>query len=561
MRVARGELLSDETARVASVRLNERAKPHVDEASQWVAAAVKDAPAGESISRKPYYGINTGFGALAGRTTLESEHLTRVLTRNLLESHAVGVREYFDHETVRAAMLLRAHSLGQGYSGIRWEVIERFVAMLNKGIYPAVPRMGSLGASGDLAPLSHLALVISKPPDDRDSPSGEAFQEVSSEIDPSDYHHVTEARLSGARTVWKRIAGSQAMKSVGGQIELRAKEGLALNNGTTFSCALAALTLHDVRNLLRNADLALTMTLEALSGFRDPFLRETLSVRGHAGAQATADAVLGYSRASRLLDGSPEHPPLRVPPQDPYSVRCAPHVHGAVRDALDFIGRTVTTELNAVTDNPLIFLSLPRSYKTVSCGNFHGEPIAFAMDLLGIVTSELGSISERRVFKLTDYATHQDFGLPEFLLEDRKLLGLNSGLMMPQYTAASLVSECKTLAHPDSVDSIPSSANQEDHVSMSLNAALHARQIADNIEWVVAIELLCAAQALEWRMRLSPEVRPGLGTAAALRRLRRDVAYLERDRVLYPDLRAMLRLVRRGTLIEAASAALDNPVS
>jgi histidine ammonia-lyase len=558
--------------------LTDEARSKVEQSARWVDAAVQGV--GESAARpvKGYYGINTGFGALAAKI-LSSEH-TKVLMRNLVASHSVGVGAYFDEETVRAAMLIRAHSLAQGYSGVRPAIIEKLIQMLNRRVYPAVPAKGSLGASGDLAPLSHLALVMSKvpesAPDDMhhalDPTSGEAFIPQNALDSGNAAHaatyHVTEHRVTGVQTLWRRVSGKEAMASVGGQIELHAKEGLGLNNGTTFSAAIATLTLHDAWNLLEHAELALAMTLEAIGGFRDPFFPQVHEVRGHPGAIATAANVLRYVAGSTLLDpGDIQTDPQRKPPQDLYSVRCAPQVLGAVRDTLDFVQRTVEIELNAATDNPLIFTDLPRDYKTVSCGNFHGEPIAMAMDFLGIAITELGNIADRRIFKLTmcNFSDDPKDG-PDFLIDtDEAIKGLNSGLMLTQYTAASLVSDCKTLAHPDSVDSIPSSANQEDHVSMSLNAARHAREIVDNIEAVIAIELLVAAQALDLRLKQEGKkeleegrkgaVQLGQGTRAACDRIRKDVAYLAQDRVLYPDIRRIIQLLRSGELVRLARSA------
>ncbi len=568
--VARGDSSDPSGHKWPQVRLAEGARRQMQAASDWVDEVVGSLSDPLSDVPQAYYGINTGFGSLAGKATLSHEYETRVLMRNLLASHAAGVREYFDEESVRAALLLRAHSLAQGYSGVRCLLVDKLTQMLNQGVYPAVPCMGSLGASGDLAPLSHLTLVLSevprppqgKPVPELDTTSGEAFIAVKAPVQPSpdSYFHVTQQRPAGRQTLWRRVPGQEAMQAAGGQIELRAKEGLALNNGTTFSCALAALSVHDALNLLENAELALAMTLEGIRGFADPFFAEVHSVRPHPGALESARKVRRYTAGSSLLDGSRQRRPQRVPPQDPYSIRCSPQVHGAVRDSLDFIHKTVEIELNATTDNPLIFLQLPRRYKSVSGGNFHGAPLAFVMDYLGIILTELGSVSERRIFKMTDFATDNDFELPSFLIDDDVPAGLNSGLMIPQYTAASLVSECKTLAHPDSVDSIPSSANQEDHVSMSLNAARHARQIVDNVEHVVAIEFLCAAQALEWRKKKNPSARLGIGSQAALKRFRCGIGYLKWDRALYPDIRASLKMVRSGELVQAARQAVqDSP--
>jgi histidine ammonia-lyase len=383
-------------------------------------------------------------------------------------------------------------------------------------------------------------------------------------------------------------------------------EGLAFNNGATFSAAIAALTVHDAENLLRNAELALALSLEGMRGFRDAFLPPIHLVRGHQGAIGTAEQVMRYVEGSQLLDqGTSALDPKRKPPQDPYSLRCAPQVIGMIRDTLHFISGIITTEVNAATDNPLIFndknrtvgdefVYVTRGCKAVSGGNFHGEPIAMAMDFLKVAITELGSIAERRIFKMTDYDVQDEpdtsettvgdaetlskepevYRLPGFLINELpnaegKKEAVSSGFMIAQYTAASLVSDCKTLAHPDSVDSIPSSANKEDHVSMSLNAARHAREILDNIEAVIAIEFLCAAQAVDLQVAVNveknadtvpePDARPrlGIGTGAAYTLIREHVKYLARDRVLYPDHRALLQLVRSGALVDAAQAAVS----
>lgn len=571
--------------------LSPEIEKRIQKSSEWVERAVNEIELKKKQGKKPkpYYGINTGFGALAGKAALDSEYLTKVLSRNLIASHSVGIGQYFNEETVRAAMLLRANSLAQGHSGVRPLIIQKLIEMLNGRVYPAIPSKGSLGASGDLAPLSHLALVMCRVPlpgpSDKnlklDETSGEAFVRIENQETYSNLgtvYHVTQDYVTDVQTLWKRIEGREAMAKVGGQIELRAKEGLALNNGATFSAAIAALATYDAHNLIKNAELALAMTLEAIRGFRDSFLPQIHRLRKHPGAEVCAANVLRYTHGSNLLDSGDENvDPDRIPPQDPYSVRCAPQVLGTVRDVLRFVQTIIETELNAATDNPFVLVDeLEREYKTVSGGNFHGEPVAMAMDFLGIAVTELGNISERRIFKLTDYHfsgegedkdgrkvnREQEFGLPDFLIESGEMpSGLSSGFMIPQYTAAALVSDCKTLAHPDSVDSIPSSANQEDHVSMSLNAARHAREIVENIEAVIAIEFYCAAQALSIREKRfkkdKKEIQLGVGTKAVYSRIRDEVAFLEADRVMYPDIRAIIRLVRGGELVRVAVNALE----
>jgi histidine ammonia-lyase len=528
----------------------------------WVADTVEQVAAAGRGSRKPaaYYGINTGFGAQAGRSALGSKSLIELLGSNLIASHSVGVGPYFDEAVVRAVLLIRAQSLAQGYSGVRPLVIETLLRLLNEGVYPAVPEQGSLGASGDLAPLAHLMLAICRAPGATD---GEAFVPWNGPAAGGDgYCHVTERYATGAQKVWRRVPGAEALAAAGGKIELRAKEALALLNGSTFSAAIAALVVRDAQNLLDHAELAVAMTLEGIRGFRDPFYPHLHRARGHAAAELSAARVLRYLHGSRLLDpGDLRTNPERVPPQDPYSVRCAPQVLGTVADTLELARRWVEMDVNAATDNPLIFLELERDYKTLSGGNFHGEPVAMAMDFLGIALTDLASMSDRRMFLLTNHPAPagSPHGLSAFLVDEPpETEGLNSGLMMLQATAAALVSDCKALAHPDSVDSIPSSGNQEDHVSMSLNAARHAREIVKNVENVLALELLCAAQAVTLQLRTPANrgARPGRGTGAACEALRAaGVAVLTEDRVLFPDIRTAVRLLRGGALVAAAREA------
>jgi histidine ammonia-lyase len=428
--------------------------------------------------------------------------------------------------------------------------------------------------------LSHLLLVCCHAPAARpgdqdlqlDQTDGEAFLACSGgAADAHGHVHVTEDYATGDQKLWQRVSGALAMAAAGGKIELHAKEALALMNGSTFSTAIATLVVRDAQNLLDHAELAVAMTLEGIRGFRDPFYPHLHRARRHTSAEQTAARVLHYVAGSRLLDpGDLRTNPERVPPQDPYSIRCAPQVLGTVADTLQLARRWVEMDINAATDNPLIFLDLERDYKTMSGGNFHGEPIAMAMDFVGIALTDLGSMSDRRMFALTNYSPDKNYGdsvrqigpqhgLSPFLVDEpRETEGLNSGLMMLQATAAALVSDCKALAHPDSIDSIPSSGNQEDHVSMSLNAARHAREIVRNVEHVLALEFLCAAQAidLQLRKRGNRDLRPGKGTLAAQEVLRAvGIDVLTQDRVLYPDIRKAIRLVRSGALLRAAHEA------
>lgn len=539
--------------------------------AEWVRAAVEDnaarAQAGEAA--RAYYGINTGFGIHAAGRPFADPELTRQASRKLIMSHSTGVGEALPEEVVRAAMLIRANTLAKGRSGVRPVIINRLIQMLNRQITPCVPRIGSLGASGDLAPLAHLALVMSKAPQSMSSDGcAPGFESICGEA------LVPIVDGQGRRIGEKVVSGVEAMTWDGAdqRVVLEAKEGLALSNGATFSTALGLLALADAENLVRNAEIMAALTLEALQGYRDAFLPQIHAARGHPGQIASAANILALVEGSKLVDpGDVEHDPVHQPPQDAYSVRCAPQVIGAVREVLARVHEVLEREINAATDNPLIFVqdsdNLPRSYKAISGGNFHGEVIAFAMDHLSIALTELGSISERRTFWLMDAKMNR--GLPSMLVDGGES-HLDSGLMITQYVAAALVSKCKTLAHPDSVDSIPSSANQEDHVSMSMNAALHAREIVDNIAVVIAIELLAAVTALRQRMagwRREGTGQPplavsdlGRGAQAVWRVLEQHAPEvlmipLNRDVVCYPYVRRLIEVVRSGALVEATRQA------
>ena len=532
----------------------------------WVAERIEGLDRPEA---RPIYGISTGFGALSGQETFRSRYHARVLQRNLLVSHAAGTGAPLEEEVVRAAATIRVRQLVGGQSGIRIGVVNRLIGLLNAGLYPLVPELGSLGASGDLAPMAHLALVLSQPPvpdagdqalpvDPYDPPVLVPLDEdAAAALAPGEVEHSIDHL--GRRHLWERRPASKAMAPLGGTILLEAKEALALTNGATFSAALATLALMDARRLLDHGVLALAMSLEAARGFRDAFLPGIHQARGLAGQARVARRVLALTRGSTLLDpASREQDPHRVPPQDPYSLRCAPQVLGAAADAMRFVGATLEAEVNAAVDNPLIFPELPRRDKAVSGGNFHGAPIGYGADLLKIVLTDMAAQSERRCFKLTDLhfrdERHAPLSLPMFLIHTgEQRAGLNSGLMIPQYTAASLVSACKVLAHPDSVDSISSSAGQEDHVSMSMNAARHLRRIVAHAEAVIAIELLTAAQALHLR---EGQGQPGEGIGAALAALREVVSPLHFDRAQHPDIQTVIGLMRAGALTRAADAAV-----
>ena len=574
LQVGLGRLSIDDVVRVARDRaavaeLTTQVEARMQPSADWVASTVQHiAATGKHGPVPAFYGINTGFGAQAGRSALNSKYLTEVLGRNLAASHSVGVGPYFEESVVRAALLIRAHSLSQGFSGVRTLIPRTLIRMLNHRIYPAIPEQGSLGASGDLAPFAHLLLMmcdVPRPPAGEpdlmlDACDGEAFSVTDHMGSGGVGYQITEDYRSGQQTLWRRISGKEAMAPIGGKVWLQAKEALALMNGSTFSTAIAALVIRDAKNLLATFEIIAALTIEGIRGFRDPFYAQLHRARGHAQAEIIGARIIRYLKGSELADpGSLASDPERIPPQDPYSVRCVPQVFGTFADVLELAQRWVEMDINAATDNPLIFVDLERPYKTLSGGNFHGEPIAMAMDFLGIALTEMGSISDRRMFMLTNYHPDKAYGLSDFLInEPQGTEGLNSGLMMLQATAAALVSDSKTLAHPASIDSIPSSGNQEDHVSMSLNAARHAREIVRNIENVAALELLCAVQAI-YLQRAKPGnegLRLGTGTAAAHAAVRdAGILPLTQDRVLYPDIRKALQLVRSGGLAAAAREA------
>lgn len=488
---------------------------------------------------QPVYSINTGFGSLAGRAAFAKREDAAELSRRLVVSNASGVGRSVDEEVVRATMLIRAASLAEGHSGVDVRLVNVFVQMLNAGVHPVVPEYGSLGASGDLIPLAHIALVATN--------SGGAKESGWA-------NHDGELK-----------SGADAMLAAGiDRIQLKEKEGLALLNGTSFSCAQVALALADAENLLANAQVAAAMTIEALLGFGDAFIDELHVARRQPGQIAVATRMRELLAGSALVDGDRATDPSRQPPQDAYSLRCIPQVLGPIADTLGFLHGVVENEMNAATDNPLVFPALPatRTLKAVSGGNFHGEYLAFAADFISIVVTEIGNISERRLFRLDDGSLNR--GLPDMLIDSQQV-GMDCGYMLPQYLAAALVSDCKTLAHPDSVDSIPTCANQEDHVSMANNAGRHARQVVSNIETVVGIEYLMAAQALELRLGIMGLKTDSLAPAsrAALTFLRSsrssdglEIDHLTEDVVLYPRVQRAQELVRDGSVLAAATAGL-----
>jgi histidine ammonia-lyase len=445
------------------------------------------------------YGITTGFGALSNVAI--SRHDSRRLQKNILMSHAAGVGEELDEETVRAVMALRIKDLARGHSGVRSETVRQLMEMLNRGVCPVVYAKGSVGASGDLAPLAHLSLALLG--------MGEAFYRG------------------------RRLGGKEALEQSGLEpIELEAGEGLALVNGTQVATAIGGLAIFDALRLAKLADIAASISLEVLMGSRTEFDPRIQRVRAHPGQEAAAENMRRLTEDSEIISSHKDCSRI----QDAYTLRCSPQVHGASKDAVSYARKVIETEMNASTNNPLIF---PESEEFLLGGNFHGQPVALAMDFLSIAVAELANISERRIERLVN---PQLSGLPAFLVSDG---GLNSGFMIAQYTAAALVSENKSLCHPASVDSIPTSANKEDHVSMAPIAARKCREIVNNTEKVIAIELLCGAQALD----LFTNLKPGEGTRAAYEVIRKAVSHLEQDRILAPDIETMVRLIRGGGLL------------
>lgn len=450
-------------------------------------------------SERPVYGISTGFGELSS-VWIPPENRER-LQHNLILSHCTGVGSLLPEDVVRAVMLLRVNSLSFGYSGIRLETVQALLALINQDICPAIPCQGSVGASGDLAPLAHMAAVL----------LGEGMVVKNGQAVPS-------APVLSA-------AGLAPVKLTG-------KEGLALINGTQVMTAIAALACHDAAQLMKVSDLAAAMALEALRGTRAAFDLRIAQIRPHRGQENTAKNVLALTEGSAIIQSHEDCDKV----QDAYSLRCVSQVHGASKDALARVVETVNIEMNAVTDNPIVMAD---TGEIISGGNFHGQPIALVMDYLKLALAELGNISERRINRMVDGHLSN---LPAFLTA---YPGINSGLMIMQYTAASLVSENKVLVHPASADSIPTSANQEDHVSMGTIAARQAREILENVKNILAMELIAAAQGIDF---LSP-LTPGTGTAEGHRRIRELVSHMEDDRVLSPDIEAVKNAITDESLL------------
>jgi len=474
-----------------SVGLTEEAIENVKKSREMVDKFVEE--------ERVVYGITTGFGKFSDVNITKEE--TTTLQRNLIISHACGVGEPLSQEETRGVMLLRANALAKGYSGIRLSTLNTLIDMLNNGVHPIIPEKGSLGASGDLAPLAHMVLVM----------LGEG-----------------EAYYKG-----ERIFGKEAMDRAGiSVVELTSKEGLALINGTQVMTSIGALALYDAINLSKTADIVAALTIEALNGITDAYDERIHRARPHNGQINTAKNL------NRLLENSEMttiQGEIRV--QDAYTLRCIPQIHGASKDAIKYVEEKVNIEMNSATDNPVIFVE---TEEAISGGNFHGQPMALSFDFLGIAVSELANVSERRLERLVNPALSE---LPAFLSENG---GLNSGFMIVQYAAAALVSENKILAHPASVDSIPSSANQEDHVSMGTIAARKARDILDNGRKVLAMELLAACQGID--LRGKKEL--GKGTEIAYNIVRENISTVHEDRIMYKEINKAEEIIKSNIILD-----------
>lgn len=449
------------------------------------------------------YGITTGFGALKDKI-IPADQVEK-LQRNILISHSVGVGNPFDVPTTRAIMLIRANTLARGFSGIRLETLELLIKFLNFGIHPVIYEKGSLGASGDLAPLAHMALPL-----------------------------IGEGEVIIDKNVVTAAEALQHFKLK--PITLKAKEGLALTNGTTIMTAVGVVQAHRAQKLADLAESAGCLSLEALNGTTAAFDERIHALRPHPRQIRCAENLRNILQGSEFVR---QHDPKNI--QDAYTLRCMPQVYGAVRDAIDYVEWVMSNELNAVTDNPLIFFKDDGEPEIISGGNFHGEPLALSMDYLALALTEIGNMSERRIMRLVD-ADSNGHILPAFLTENG---GVNSGFMIVQYTAAALASENKVLAHPASADTIPSSANVEDHVSMGVTSALKLRDVAENLENILALELFCAAQGVDFRRKvLGKDKKLGAGTRAIYEAIRAQVPFIEEDTMMKPLMNKVLQIVK-----------------
>lgn len=472
------------------VDITEEARERINKSRSIIEKIVKD--------NKVVYGVTTGFGKFSDVSISNND--CKVLQKNLIISHACGFGDLLPKDVVRGIMVLRVNALCKGFSGISENTLNTLIAMINKGVHPAIPEKGSLGASGDLAPLSHMVLPM----------LGEG-----------------EAEYNGVI-----MSGKEAMDKAGIKIvELTYKEGLALINGTQVMTAIGALNLYDAINILKISDIAAALTLEALRGIKDAYDLRIHKIRPHLGQINTAENILNLIDKSTFITKQGE---LRV--QDAYTLRCVPQVHGASKDAINYILSKVNIEMNSVTDNPIV----TEEGDVISGGNFHGQPMALSFDFLSIALSEVGNISERRLERLINYQLND---LPAFLVKNG---GLNSGFMITQYAAAALVSENKVLSHPASVDSIPSSANQEDHVSMGTIAARKSASILKNVRRVLATEILAACQAIDFREGFTL----GIGTQEAYKCVRDHINFINEDVIMYKELDKCEELLLNGKLVD-----------
>ncbi len=495
----------------ARVEVDEAARARVLRSREAIDAIVRAGDAAPNV-----YGVNTGFGALA--ETRISAADVRALQRNLVRSHSTGIGQNLPPDCVRGIMLLRAQVLALGHSGVRLEVLDALVAMLNARVIARIPAQGSVGASGDLAPLAHLALAMIG--------EGEAAIVDASNAEPT--YEPSAKVLARAKLT---------------AVVLEAKEGLALINGTQLMASLGTLALRDAERLCTASDIAGAMSLEALKGSDRPFDDRLQRARPHPGQSTVATNLRALLKDSEIMESHKDCGKV----QDPYSLRCMPQIHGASRDALSWVRDVLSRELNSVTDNPSVFLVEGAEADLISGGNFHGQPLAFALDLAAMATAELANVSERRVEQLVNPALST--GLTPFLAAGS---GLHSGFMIAQVASASLVSENKVLCHPASVDSIPSSAGREDHVSMGSVSARKLRMVVDNVRNALAIEIMTAAAGLDQRKPLTPSA----GVRAALDHVRTRVPPMTGDRVLYEDIAAVSKMIESGELARAVEAAI-----
>jgi len=481
------------------IRLSKKAENKVIKARETVERLIDKG--------KVIYGLNTGFGKFSTKKISADKILK--LQENLIISHAAGTGDYLDDEVVKTMILLRLNALAKGHSGIRLSTLKKFIKMFNNEMIPLVPEQGSVGASGDLVPLAHMVLPL----------LGKGKVKYKGEI----------------------IDSSEALKKVDIEpLKLASKEGLALINGTQMMASVEVLSIIKAQKLIKTADIALALSLEGLKGITGAFDEDIHKLRPHPGQMDSAANIRALTKGSQLMEEIDNN---RV--QDSYTLRCGPQVHGASRDSLSHVIEIIEREMNSVTDNPLIF---PDRNEVISGGNFHGQPLALSSDYLGTAISELGNVSERRTAKLIDSSLNN--GLEMFLTEHG---GLHSGYMIAQYTSASIVSENKILANPSSTDSIPTSANQEDHVSMGSISARNLYKICSNVAQILAIELITAAQAVDLRTDQPAEVM-GEGTYLIYKKIRENVDYLDEDRILYPELLKIKEVIETGELL----AALDN---